>query len=66
MTRNEVIKQLEEVITEATYPDRPRKFMMPLDLAEETLELLKAQEPVEPKRIIITRRKTPAFRHGVW
>lgn len=46
--REQVIKALEEVIAEAVYPDRPRKFMMPLELAEDALALLKAQEAVEP------------------
>ena len=46
--REKVIKGLEEVIAEAVYPDRPRKFMMLLELAEDALALLKAQEPVEP------------------
>lgn len=46
--REKVIKGLEEVIAEAVYPDRPRKFMMPLELAEDALALLKAQEPVKP------------------
>jgi hypothetical protein len=41
----DVINGLEEVIAEAVYPDRPRKFMMPLELAEDALALLKAQEP---------------------
>lgn len=40
-----VIKELEEVIAEAVYPDRPRRFMMPMGLAERVLGLLKAQEP---------------------
>lgn len=43
--RNKVIEGLEEVIAEAVYPDRPRKFMMSLELAEDALALLKAQEP---------------------
>lgn len=43
--REKVIKGLEEVIAEAVYPDRPRKFMMSLELAEAALALLKAQEP---------------------
>ena len=43
--REKVIKGLEEVIAEAVYPDRPRKFMMSLELAEDALALLKAQEP---------------------
>ena len=42
--REKVIKRLEEVIAEAVYPDRPRKFMMSLELAEDALALLKAQE----------------------
>ena len=42
--REKTINELSEVITEATYPDRPRKFMMPLDLAEDALALLKGQE----------------------
>lgn len=43
--REKVINLLEKVIAEAVYPDRPRKFMMSLELAEDTLALLKAQEP---------------------
>lgn len=43
--RKKVIEGLEEVIAEAVYPDRPRKFMMSLELAEDALALLKAQEP---------------------
>lgn len=43
--REKVINGLEEVIAEAVYPDRPRKFMMSLELAEDALALLKAQEP---------------------
>ena len=50
--REKVINGLEEVIAEAVYPDRPRKFMMPLELAEDALALLRSeasvQEPVEP------------------
>lgn len=46
--REQVIKALEEVIAEAVYPDRPRKFMMSLELAEDALALLKAREPVKP------------------
>lgn len=49
MTEQEKLERvsgrLEEVIAEATYPDRPRQFMMPLGLAEEALELLKSQAP---------------------
>ena len=48
LKRDKVIKGLEEVIAEAVYPDRPRKFMMSLELAEDALALLKAQELVEP------------------
>jgi hypothetical protein len=40
-----VVQKLKKVITEAVYPDRPRKFMIPLELAEDALALLKAQEP---------------------
>lgn len=40
-----IIKELEDAITEATYPDRPRKFMMSLELAEKVLVLLKGQQP---------------------
>ena len=40
-----IIKELEDAITEATYPDRPRKFMMSLELAEKVLALLKWQRP---------------------
>lgn len=43
--RNEVIRELQTEIENATYPDRPRSFMFPLWLAEKVLELLKAQEP---------------------
>ena len=46
--RKKVIEGLEEVIAEAVYPDRPRKFMMSLELAEDALALLKEQEPVKP------------------
>ena len=46
--REKIINGMEEVIAEAVYPDRPRKFMMPLELAEDALALLKAQEPVKP------------------
>ena len=42
-----VINGLEEAIAEAVYPDRPRKFMMSLELAEDALALLKMQEPNE-------------------
>lgn len=42
--REKVIKRLEEVIAEAVYPDRPRGFMMPLELAERVLAALKVQE----------------------
>lgn len=38
-----VVKELERVIVDATYPDRPRGFMMPLELAERVLAALKAQ-----------------------
>ena len=40
-----IIKELEDAITEATYTDRPRKFMMSLELAEKVLVLLKEQQP---------------------
>lgn len=40
-----IIKELEDAISEATYPDRPRKFMMSLELAEKVLTLLKEQQP---------------------
>lgn len=46
MELDKVIKGMEEVIAEAIYPGRPRMFMMPLELAEDALALLKAQEPV--------------------
>ena len=46
-----VVEGLEEVIAEAVYPDRPRKFMMSLELAEDALALLKAQEPPESEFI---------------
>lgn len=39
-----VVKELERVIVDATYPDRPRGFMMPLELAERVLAALKVQE----------------------
>ena len=42
--REKVISELTEVVAEATYPDRPRKFMMPLELAEQVLDLLKAHD----------------------
>lgn len=43
--REKVIKELQESIADAVYPDRPRKFMISLELAENALALLKAQEP---------------------
>lgn len=43
-----IVEELERVISEATYPDRPRRFMMPLELAERILSMLKAQEPKAP------------------
>ena len=43
--RDEVIRELQTEVENATYPDRPRRFMFPLWLAEKVLELLKAQEP---------------------
>lgn len=43
--RDKIVQKLEEVIAEAVYPDRPRKFMMSLELAEAALALLKEQEP---------------------
>ena len=43
-----IIKRLDEVIADAIYPDRPRKFMIPLELVEETLSLLKEYEPIAP------------------
>lgn len=48
--RDQVVEELEKVIAEAVYPDRPRKFMIPLELAESTLALLKKQEPQYPTR----------------
>ena len=54
MTEKEkVVQKLEEVIADAVYPVRPLKFMMSLELAEDALALLKAQEQatIEPKRI---------------
>lgn len=46
MTEQEkVIEALQKEIDEATYPVRPRKFMFPLELAEQILALLKVQEP---------------------
>ena len=46
--RDQVVEELEKVIAEAVYPDRPRKFMIPLELAENALALLKKQEPEYP------------------
>lgn len=46
--RDQVVEELEKVIAEAVYPDRPRKFMISLELAENALALLKAQKPVKP------------------
>ena len=43
--RDQVIEELEKVIAEAVYPDRPRKFMMSLELAENALALLRKMEP---------------------
>lgn len=43
--RDEVIRELQAEIDNAIYPDRPRRFMFPLWLAEKVLELLKEQEP---------------------
>ncbi len=43
--RDNVIKELQESIADAVYPDRPRKFIMSLKLAEDALAILKAQEP---------------------
>lgn len=43
-----IVEELERVISEATYPDRPRRFMMPLELAERILSMLKAQKPKAP------------------
>lgn len=48
--RDQVVEELEKVIAEAVYPDRPRKFMIPLELAENALVLLKKQEPQYPTR----------------
>lgn len=46
MTEQEkVIEALQKEIDEATYPVRPRKFMFPLELAEQILALLEAPEP---------------------
>ena len=42
--KEKVIKAFEDIIKEETYPDRPRRFMMPLELAEQVLALLKEQE----------------------
>lgn len=47
---DQAVEELEKVIAEAVYPDRPRKFMIPLELAENTLALLKKQEPQYPTR----------------
>ena len=43
--RDEVIRELQAEVDNAVYPDRPRRFMFPLWLAEKVLELLKEQEP---------------------
>ena len=43
-SKETVAKKLKEVIIEASYPDRPRGLMMPLDLVERTLALLVEQE----------------------
>ena len=38
-----LINEFERVVADAAYPDRPRGFMMPLELAERVLAALKAQ-----------------------
>ena len=43
-----VIKVFEDIIKEETYPDRPRRFMMPLELAEQVLAVLKGKEAHYP------------------
>ena len=41
--REKVIADLQNEIANAVYPDRPRRFMIPLELAEQALSLLKKQ-----------------------
>lgn len=41
MNKEKVIKAFEDIIKEETYPDRPRRFMMPMELAEQVLAMLK-------------------------
>jgi hypothetical protein len=43
--RDEVIRELQAEIDNAVYPDRPRRFMIPLWLAEKALAALKEQAP---------------------
>jgi len=43
--RDEVIWELQTEIDNAVYPDRPRRFMIPLWLAEKALAALKEQVP---------------------
>jgi len=43
--RDEVIRELQTEIDNAVYPDRPRRFMIPLWLAEKALAALKEQVP---------------------
>lgn len=43
--RDEVIMELQTEIDNAVYPDRPRRFMIPLWLAEKALAALKEQVP---------------------
>ena len=43
--RDEVIWELQTEIDNAVYPDRPRRFMIPLWLAEKALAALKEQAP---------------------
>ena len=58
--RDQVVEELEKVIAEAVYPDRPRKFMISLELAENALALLKKQEPIKPLKMAVNHiRKEP-------
>ena len=40
-----LINEFERVVADAAYPDRPRGFMMPYELAEKILDLLSVREP---------------------
>lgn len=40
-----LISEFERVVADAAYPDRPRGFMMPYELAEKILDLLSVREP---------------------